>query len=121
VDDTRTKRQPKDTPAATSDEKRRRIGKVVHDDRGQASLEWYDAPDDYERPVLELLGNPELSLEKEEKSFDPYARHTEAPGKAGEGPAPARTDLRKLSEWIKMKRELEQRKLEGDDEDPDED
>jgi len=26
----------------------------------------------------------------------------------------SRTDLRKLSEWIKMKRELEERKLRGD-------
>jgi hypothetical protein len=94
--------------AAVSDTERRRIGLVVHDDRGQASVEWRDAPDDYQRPVLEVLGNPQLAV-KTEESFDPYARHTATyPGtRAG---STSRTDLRKLSEWIKMKRELEERK-----------
>ena len=86
---------------------RRRLGKVVHDDRGNASVLWRDAPADYERPVLEVLGNPKLAL-KTEDSYDPYARR-EARG----GGNAARTDLRKLSEWIKMMRELEERKKRG--------
>jgi hypothetical protein len=108
VDDTNRKRQPQETTAAAGDTERRRIGLVVHDDRGQASVEWRDAPDDYERPVLEVLGNPQLAL-KSEESYDPYARHTATYPRTGPG-STSRTDLRKLSEWIKMKRELEERK-----------
>jgi len=100
-------------PPAASD--RRRIGLIVHDDRGMASVEWHDAPADEERPVLELLGNPQLALQNDE-SFDPYARHTASLPKPNPGNT-TRTDLRKLSEWIKMKRELEARKLRSDDDD----
>jgi len=91
---------------------RRRIGTIVHDERGNASVHWRDAPDDIERPVLEVLGDPGLTL-KSEETFDPYARG------AGHGVArkssgnTTRTDLRKLSEWIKMMRELEERKRNG--------
>ena len=88
---------------------RRRIGTVVHDDRGNASVSWRDAPTDYERPVLEVLGTPGLSI-KSDETYDPYARPT-AP-KSGGG-ATTRTDLRRLSEWIKLMRELEARKREG--------
>jgi hypothetical protein len=76
---------------AASPAERRRVGTVVHDDRGNAKVEWRAAPADEERPVLELLG---------------------------EDGASRRTDLRKLSEWIKKMRELEERKRE--DEDPQE-
>lgn len=95
---------------------RRRIGVVVHDDRGMASVEWHDAPvEDHERPVLEVLGNPQLTLQTEE-SHDPYARHAASLPKPNPG-ATTRTDLRKLSEWIKLKRELEARKQRGGDSD----
>jgi len=84
---------------------------VVHDDRGNASVTWRDAPADMERPVLEVLGDPALSIKNErEESFDPYARRG-----APEGRSSTRTDLRKLSEWIKMMRELEQRKKDSGD------
>ena len=87
----------------------------MHDDRGNASVEWREAPEDYQRPVLEILGEPKLTIQKEPESFDPYARST-APAKApkASGGGTTRTDLRKLSEWIKMKRELEERRLRGD-------
>jgi hypothetical protein len=87
---------------------RRRLGTVVHDERGNASVEWRDAPADHERPVLEVLGEDGLTLKSEEVSYDPYARTR--PGKGGSG---RRTDLRKLSEWIKQMRDLEQRKRNG--------
>jgi hypothetical protein len=87
---------------------RRRMGTVVHDERGNASVRWRDAPADYERPVLEVLGNPKLSL-KAEESYDPYARR-----QTGGGGNSSRTDLRKLSEWIKLMRELEARKKLGE-------
>ena len=98
---------------AASPAERRRIGKVVHDDRGNASVEWRAAPVDEERTVLEVLGDEGLTLKTEEVSYDPYARTR--PARAGGN---RRTDLRKLSEWIKKMRELEERKRQ--DADPDE-
>jgi hypothetical protein len=95
---------------AASPAERRRMGKVVHDDRGNASVEWRDAPANQERPVLEVLGENGLSVKTDEVSYDPYARHR--PLRAGAG---KRTDLRKLSEWIKQMRELEERKRNGGD------
>lgn len=90
---------------------RRRIGRVVHDDRGNASVSWRDAPADHERPVLEVLGESSLTL-KNEETYDPYARRALRTGGGGG----TRTDLRKLSEWIKMMRELEARKHNGEPE-----
>lgn len=89
---------------------RRRIGTVVHDERGNASVRWRDAPPDWERPVLEVLDNPKPTV-KADEAYDPYARRV-ARG-TGSGTT-TRTDLRKLSEWIKMMRELEERKRKGD-------
>jgi hypothetical protein len=103
----------KSTPAEPAPSERRRIGTVVHDDRGNASVTWRDAPTDLERPVLEVLGDPALSI-KNEESFDPYARRGAQPVRQS-GRSATRTDLRKLSEWIKMMRELEQRKKNDDD------
>ena len=48
------------------------------------------------------------ALKTDEVSYDPYARHR--PLRTGVG---KRTDLRKLSEWIKKMRELEERKRTG--------
>jgi hypothetical protein len=95
---------------------RRRIGTIVHDERGRASLEWHDAPPDLERPVLEVLAGPELALKDDDASYDPYARHTATFPATTRGNT-TRTDLRKLSEWIKMKRELEERRLRGERDD----
>jgi hypothetical protein len=111
----------KKTPEGKSggaESNRRRIGLIVHDDRGMASVEWRDAPDGaVERPVLEVLDGPELTLKDDGASFDPYSRHTATHPKTS--PGSTRTDLRKLSEWIKMKRALEERKARGDDDDKD--
>lgn len=98
------------TPGGAAEAERRRIGKVVHDERGNASVSWRDAPADYERPVLEVLGEHKLTLQNDQ-SYDPYARRAaRSSGKTGNT---TRTDLRKLSEWIKMMRELEERKRNG--------
>jgi len=102
-----TKKKPA-VPEHIPEAERRRIGTVVHDDRGNASVNWRDAPGDFERPVLEVLGDPALSI-KSDESHDPYA-HREARPSSGNT---TRTDLRKLSEWIKMMRELEERKRNG--------
>jgi hypothetical protein len=94
---------------ATPPAERRRIGTVVHDDRGNASVVWRAAPANHERPVLELQGEEHLTLESERTSYDPYARNRPLQGGGGK-----RTDLRKLGEWIKKMRELEERRRNGD-------
>jgi len=110
VNNNQKRRLPQDlTPA-----ERRRIGKVVHDDRGNAVVEWRAAPANHERVLLEVQGvQDRLTLKSEETSYDPYARARPAKG-GGRG---TRTDLRKLSEWIKMMRELEERRRKGGDND----
>ena len=86
------------------------MGTVVHDDRGNASVEWHAAPADHERPVLEVQGEDRLALKSEEISYDPYA------SKGQRSSGGTRTDLRRLSEWIKLMRELEERKRNADEE-----
>jgi hypothetical protein len=102
------------------------MARVVHDDRGNASVQWHDAPDDYERPVLEIessgirpgldgrLGVDKLSIEP--ASFDPYASSRPVERKAPKASGnTSRTDLRKLSDWIKLMREIEERKKRGEE------
>jgi hypothetical protein len=88
---------------------RRRLSRVRHDDRGNAYVEWVDAPADLvERPKFEIQREPgELRLDTQRSSYDPYSNGSGAARKSGNT---TRTDLRKLSEWIKMMRELEERK-----------
>jgi hypothetical protein len=107
---------------------RRRLSRVVHDHKGNATVQWYDAPADYERPVFEIeatkapttprkgeLSMGSLSIERED-SHDPYMRIPEANRKRASG---QRTDLRKLSAWIKMMRSLEEAKKGRDEDDED--
>ena len=103
-------------PQPIPEAERRRIGQIVHDERGNAFVNWRDAPADETRPVLEILGEPKLTLKAAEETFDPYARSRpprEAPRPRG---GTTRTDLRRLSEHIKLMRALEERKRRGDDE-----
>lgn len=89
----------------------------MHDDRGNASVKWRDAPTDYERPVLEILEERSRGLRPQE-GFDPYARVSGRRGDSAAVPRkPGRTDLRKLSEHIKLMRALEARKREGQNDD----
>lgn len=90
---------------------RRRIGRIVHDDRGNASVTWLDAPSDYKREVLELEGERPLAIQTPPRTFNPYERSTLPEAKR---PTGGRKDLKKLSEWIKMMRELEERKRKGE-------
>ena len=108
-------------PPEPPDSERRRIGKVVHDDRGNASVKWSDAPADYQRPVLELV---EDAAGQPEKSFNPYELGAtgsatdpqRTPARRSTGNT-TRTDLRKLSDWIKTMREIEQLKRNGGEQD----
>lgn len=97
---------------------RRRASQIIHDDRGNARVEWIDAgfagvP--LERAPLSIEPTPprgenaRLSVERVRSTgFDPYARIGGAHAPAAKKPA-AKRDLRKLGEWIKLKRELEAR------------
>jgi hypothetical protein len=107
---------------ATSILERRRIAKVVHDDRGNATVEWVKAPQDGERVTLALEDTETTA--RPERGYDPYqkaakARSGGAPSKQPWSGPPQRPgkprDLRKLSEWIKQMRELEARKQRSDD------
>ena len=101
---------------------RRRASQIVHDDRGNARVEWIDAGHagvPLERAPLSIESTPargenaKLTVERKRAGgFDPYARvgaaHIPEPKKP-----PVKKDLRKLGEWIKLKRELESRKSAG--------
>jgi hypothetical protein len=107
-----------DPTGATSILERRRIGKVVHDERGNATLEWVEAPPaESERPSLSL--EETQPAYKPESGYNPYEKNARALKKAREQqPArPVKRDLRKLGEWIKQMRELEERRSRGDNDD----
>jgi len=105
---------------------RRRLSRIVHDHKGNASVQWYDAPADYERQVFEIegahqpatapkrgLSTRSLSLENHD-THNPYTRIPEGDRK---GPPGKPTDLRKLSAWIKLMRSLEEAKKNNREED----
>ena len=94
---------------------RRRLSRVRHDDRGNAYVEWVDAPAEMvKRPKLELEGQAAgLQLESDRRAYNPYANDSGVARKSGNT---TRTDLRKLSAWIKLMRELEERKHSADEE-----
>ncbi len=105
---------------------RRRLGRIVHDERGSASVEWLDAPADEERTKLEVektpssgrgprdpLGADTLSIASSaQPTFNPY-EHTVDSDRKPTGNT-SKTDLRRLSEWIKLMRALEEQKKKDD-------
>jgi len=112
------RKPPTEHDDTSASAERRRLGRIVHDDRGSASVEWRDAPGDYERPVFRIEGTgvqDELAL-KDEDTFNPYDRKPDGATTLGGNPAKSgKRDLRKLSEWVKMMRAMEERKKRGDD------
>lgn len=115
MNDNNTKR-----PTASN---RRRVSQIVHDDRGNARVEWIEAGhagEELERAPLSVEPTPSrgeaprLAVERRlSGGFEPYARA----GKAlipESRKVPVKRDLRKLGEWIKLKRELDARKTSGD-------
>ena len=100
-------------PSTASTAERRRIGRIVRDDRDTASVEWLDAPPDYDRIPLSIEGTLPRGAKRVQSGYNPY--ETISPNKAiNPDKRPAKRDLRKLSEWIKQMRELEARKKRGD-------
>jgi len=112
-----------DNSKPPSSANRRRASQIVHDDRGNARVEWIDAgyagvP--LERAPLSIEQTPsrgdsaKMAVERTRANgFDPYARvgaaHVPEPKKPT-----GKRDLRALGEWIKLKRELEARKSSGE-------
>jgi hypothetical protein len=102
---------------------RRRASQIVHDDRGNARVEWIDAGYagvELERAPLTIESTPargenaKLAVERKRSGgFDPYARVGAAHIPEAKKPQGKR-DLRKLGEWIKLKRELDERKAQND-------
>jgi hypothetical protein len=78
---------------------RRRLSKIVHDSRGNAQVEWI------ELPAEDLFLEPRLRLSLEGDKPRPAAAPLPPPL-----PVRKKTDLRKLSEWIKLTREMEELK-----------
>ena len=109
-DGSQPNRQPK--PAAAE---RRRFGKVVRDDRDSATVEWVDAPSDFERVPLSLEGTLPKAKRLAHGGYNPYGTDSNPPAGGAPDQRPVKRDLRKLSAWIKQMREIEQRKKRGDD------
>jgi hypothetical protein len=107
-------------------------GRVQFDDRGNATWEWAVGSEALGREVsedrLKKLENPELSIADDAptpfdgvrpnpqgvvKGYNPYDS-----GKLGRNGAPPRKkkDLRKLSEWLRLKKQAEKNKHNDDDE-----
>ena len=104
-----------DPPASTSE--RRRIGRIVRDDRDTASVEWVDAPADYARVPLSIEGTLPPGIKRAAGGgYNPYETIAPKTGSVAADKRPAQRDLRKLSAWIKQMRELEERKKRGEDE-----
>jgi hypothetical protein len=102
-----------DPTTAVSNTERRRFGKIVRDDRDTATVEWVDAPPDYDRVPLSIEGTLPPGPKRAQGGYNPY--ETITPGRALDpDKRPAKRDLRKLSEWIKQMRELEERKKRAD-------
>ena len=105
-------------------------GRVKFDERGNAVWEWQVTTGAFGAEVstqrLQKLEHPALSIADDaptpfetvrsnplgtKKGYDPYDS-----GRLGKKPPPAKKDLRKLSEWLKLKKQAESNK----DEEPQE-
>ena len=74
MENSRKKSFTADRNAAPASAERRRIGRIVHDDRGNKTVDWHDAPADYRRQVLEVESeSPGLAIQKAPRTF--VARH----------------------------------------------
>lgn len=113
-----------DTLSMDDDGTEAKSGRVKFDDRGNAVWEWAMSTGAFGRDVstarLRTLDHPALSIADDsvphtemvranplgaKKGYDPYDS-----GKLGKGPPPRKKDLRRLSEWLKLKKQAEENK-----------
>jgi len=94
----------------------------VHDERGAATLEWQTIPVErtgrFERLALAIeTGDPASGprpASRSARGYDPYERVGGFGTAKRDDTSQTRRDLRKLSEWIKLRREIEARKTRDD-------
>jgi hypothetical protein len=117
-------------PSSKNETGDKSTGRVKFDERGNAVWEWQVTTGAFGVEVstqrLQKLEHPALSIADDaptpfetvrsnplgtKKGYDPYDS-----GKLGKKPPPAKKDLRKLSEWLKLKKQAESNK----DEEPQE-
>ena len=116
-----------DRPGAPTeiDLPRRQMGRIVHDHLGNARMEWAPLSERAatERQVLEVLdgsgtqGGQDLSIDRDYgRSFEPYGSGRKSAFDPPPRDPPRKPkDLRKLGEWLKLTRELEERRKRGED------
>jgi hypothetical protein len=104
---------PVDPSDTLSSSERRRLGRIVHDERGNARVEWVTAPTDTKRVALSLEETQPIA--KPDAGYDPYRKGPRPLRRNDPSARPAKRDLRRLSEWIKQMRSLDARRQQGDD------
>jgi hypothetical protein len=122
TDKTKSPSTPKpaaaDAPAPKGEANAKSTGRVKFDERGNAIWEWQIATGAFGREVstqrLKKLEHPALSIADEgtrpnavrpnplgkKKGYDPYDS-----GKLPKSAQPVKKDLRKLGEWLKLKKQ----------------
>jgi len=119
------------TPSSNKETGDKSTGRVKFDERGNAVWEWQVTTGAFGAEVstqrLQKLEHPALSIADDaptpfetvrsnplgtKKGYDPYDS-----GKLGNKPPPAKKDLRKLSEWLKLKKQAESNQAESNSDD----
>ncbi|MGH8326001.1 MAG: hypothetical protein ACRET2_04480 [Steroidobacteraceae bacterium] len=102
---------PAGSAPANAKRERRRSTRIVHDDRGNARLEWVNVPPEPGHRRVTLSLEETRPVYRPEKGYDPYAKAAREPRKppasAGEPERRTKRNLRGLSEWIKQMRRLD--------------
>ena len=113
------KKTPPDAPAETPEPPAKRTGRVKFDDRGNAVWEWALTSGEFgsegTTARIKKLENPHLAIAEDAptpaktikanplgtvKGYDPYES-----GKLDDKPKPRKKDLRKLGEWIALRKQ----------------
>jgi hypothetical protein len=118
-----TRKQPRDTdpdanPASRRDTSLIESGRVTHDERGNAIWEWAGSNGEAAESStqrIKKLDNPSLSLADEPAKslgggYSPYDSGGLDKGVLEKKEPPRKKDLRRLGEWMKLKRNAEKAK-----------